>query len=339
MGGKRIFISYSRHDTEYVSSLAKALRAEGFDVWFDKNIRTGSDWDDTLEAELKRADTIVLVLSKTSVKSENVKDEMSFVMNLGKIINPIKIEECDVPMRWGRKQFVDFTAMGAEAGYERLVTDIRKNLELNEDGHVGTRGGFKPPKPVVPPPIHLPKKRNPLKPYLIGGMIAVFLLVVVALEYEDDTEDSEEYYSTSSTTEISDPGWGNAGNLHTVDSYLNYMKNAGPNGQYVVDAQNLINNLLPAQGMVGFQDTYGNRYFSKIMFTNQNGVFGFGGDDNYPPNQNDILVANTTMTVFDENSKQQIPGANILAGDKIRVLRMDYYPDNSIWMKVAYSGR
>ncbi|MGB3342390.1 MAG: toll/interleukin-1 receptor domain-containing protein [Aequorivita sp.] len=339
MAGKRIFISYSRHDTEYVSALAKALRDEGFDVWFDKNIRTGTDWDDTLETELKKADTIVLVMSKTSVASENVKDEMSYVMNLGKIINPIKIEDCDVPLRLGRKQFVDFTVMGPQAGFERLVTDIRKNLELGDDDLRKGKGRLILPKPV-PTPTPTPNRRSTIKPYLIGGMVAVFLLVIVAFELEEDTEDSEDFdYGNFTSAQIDDSDWADAVNSHSIDNYLRYIKNAGPNGKYVADAQDLIFSPLPNEGIVPFQDINGNRYFSKIMFANQNGILGFGPDDNYPPNQYDILSSNGTIQVYNESNNQIIPDVNILDGDKVEVMRVDYYNDNSIWMKVAYSGR
>lgn len=333
MAGKRIFISYSRNDTEYVSSLAAALRNDGFDVWFDKNIRAGSDWDDTLEAELKKADAIVLVLSKSSVASENVKDEMSYVLNLGKIINPIKIEECDVPMRLARKQFVDFTIMGPEEGYIRLVKDIRNNLNDPDP---------KPPKPPTPSKPKVtpsePRRRSSIKPYIIGGIISIFLLIVVALSV-DDSEEGEVYYDDSVLPAISDSNWSNAVNTNTIDGYLNYIKNAGPNGEYFVDAQDNIYSLLPSEGVVPFQDANGFRYYTKLMYRSQNGIMGVAMDDNYPPNVYDILAAKTTMQVFDEITQQFIPGVNILAGDKIEVMRVDYYPDNSIWMKVAYAGR
>lgn len=332
MAGKRIFISYSRNDTKYVSSLAAALRNDGFDVWFDKNIRAGSDWDDTLEEELKKADAIVLVLSKTSVVSENVKDEMNYVLNLGKIINPIKIEECDVPMRLARKQFVDFTITGPEAGYIRLVKDIRNNL--NDPN-------LKPPKPPTPPRPSIQatavKPHHSIKPYIIGGFISIFLLVVVAVAL-DDSQD-EIYYDDNVIPTMSDTNWVNALNTHTIDGYIDYIKGAGPNAEYFVEAQNNIYSLLPSESVVPFQDTNGFRYYTKLMYRSQNGIIGVGMDDNYPPNVYDILAAKTTMQVYDEINQQFIPGVNIMADDKIEVMRVDYYPDNSIWMKVAYAIR
>lgn len=339
MAGKRIFISYSRRDTEYVSTLAEALRKQGFDVWFDKNIRTGSDWDDTLEEELKKADTIVLVLSKTSVASENVKDEMSYVMNMGKVINPIKIEECDVPMRLARKQYVDFTILGAEAGFERLVSDIRKNLEISENAEGVPKGSFKPPKPMVDTTNSVPKRRNKIVPYLIGGLVAVILIVILASQVEDEATDSEVSNIESTEVVTNDPEWDYAQNSRSVDNYLKYIKNAGPDGEYVADAQDSIFALLPYEGMVLYQDADGYKYFSKLLFTDQNGNLDFGNDDSLPPRKYDILTPIESVDVWDQDDKQIIEGANIMAGDKVEVLAVEYPDDNSIWVKIAYSDR
>ncbi len=130
MSKKKIFISYSRADSDYVSRLVDAFRSKGFDVWFDKNIRSGNEWDNTIEREIKNADAMVLILSNTSVQSDNVKDEMSYAMQLSKNVIPIKIEECDVPMRLARKQFIDFTQVGFDQGVNRLVDDISHALDV-----------------------------------------------------------------------------------------------------------------------------------------------------------------------------------------------------------------
>jgi len=129
MEKRKLFVSYSRADTEYVSKLVDSLRKVGFDVWFDANIRTGDEWDDVIEREIKNSDAMVLILSKSSVNSNNVKDEMSFAMQLNKGINPIKIEECDVPMRLARKQFTDFTKIEYKQGIHKLVDDIQYKLQ------------------------------------------------------------------------------------------------------------------------------------------------------------------------------------------------------------------
>lgn len=166
MEKRKLFISYSRDDIEYASKLVDSLRKVGFEVWFDANIRTGDEWDDAIEQEIKNSDAMVLILSKSSVNSNNVKDEMSFAMQLNKGINPIKIEECDVPMRLARKQFTDFTQIEYEQGIHKLVDDIKHKL-----------GGFgkteTPPKPNLDP-----KTKSRIPWYITGGVLLVLIIII-----------------------------------------------------------------------------------------------------------------------------------------------------------------
>jgi hypothetical protein len=59
-----IFLSYSRLDTKVAGELARALEAEGFRVWWDKDIQSGSDWRKTIEMKVARARCVVLIWSK-----------------------------------------------------------------------------------------------------------------------------------------------------------------------------------------------------------------------------------------------------------------------------------
>ena len=79
---KHIFLSYSRVDTKFAKRIATDLRGQGFDVWMDQShIPGGKHWDNDIEEALKNASVVVLIISKASVKSENVKDEVSFAKN------------------------------------------------------------------------------------------------------------------------------------------------------------------------------------------------------------------------------------------------------------------
>ncbi|NNL82467.1 MAG: TIR domain-containing protein, partial [Winogradskyella sp.] len=63
-----------------------------------------------------------LVLSKSSVASQNVMDEVSFAMTKDKKIIPIIIEPCNVPMRVARFQQIDFTKSKKEGTKALLAT-------------------------------------------------------------------------------------------------------------------------------------------------------------------------------------------------------------------------
>lgn len=173
---KKIFISYSRANLGYVTQLVKVLRNKGIEVWFDQHIEGGDVWDNELEHQLKNADVIIWVLSKASVASENVANEISYAESLNKKVIPIKIENCDMRMRWARKQYINFIGSHSEEGLKQLIHDIDK-----EDSP-----GEKPPKPPYKPyqPVKKSSGTPVLKILLITGgaisLIFVFFIIVFA---------------------------------------------------------------------------------------------------------------------------------------------------------------
>lgn len=109
MQNQKFFFSYSRHDTDLVKKLADDLKKAGANVWLDQqDIPVGENWDTAIQHALNEASGVLLVLSSTSVQSQNVLDEASFALDQGKRIIPLLIEPCEVPFRFARKQYIDF---------------------------------------------------------------------------------------------------------------------------------------------------------------------------------------------------------------------------------------
>lgn len=82
---KRIFISYKRNvepDERVALDLHQALRAE-HDVFIDKEMTTGTRWAERIEAELRRSDFLITLLSAESVNSEMVRGEIETAHHLG----------------------------------------------------------------------------------------------------------------------------------------------------------------------------------------------------------------------------------------------------------------
>lgn len=110
MSNETIFFSYSRDDTEFVLNLAKNLRLAGANVWLDQlDISPGTRWDKAIENALTQSNTLLVILSKTSVESDNVLDEVSFALEEGKRVVPVLLESCEIPFRLRRLQYADFT--------------------------------------------------------------------------------------------------------------------------------------------------------------------------------------------------------------------------------------
>ena len=61
-----IFISYARSDREKIERLAAALEAEGYSVWWDRFIQSGSEFSADIERELGDAKAVIACWSADS---------------------------------------------------------------------------------------------------------------------------------------------------------------------------------------------------------------------------------------------------------------------------------
>ena len=122
----QIFISYSHSDALFATKLARDLEKAGYEVWFDRtDIQTGSRWDDEIVKGLDASTIFLVLLSGTSVASQNVKDEIGYALDHNKQILPLLIEPCEVPFRLRRVQYVDFTAMKFGEGMQTVLKIIK----------------------------------------------------------------------------------------------------------------------------------------------------------------------------------------------------------------------
>lgn len=143
----KVFISYAHKDAEYVHRLAEQLALINIDIWIDKNIQPGSNWDRNIESVLEAADKMLLILSPAAVASDNVHDEWSYFLEEGKEIYPLVYETCDIPFRLRRKQYItssqdiladvskviDILAGGIPTKIPSYLDDVDQNLSENEE--------------------------------------------------------------------------------------------------------------------------------------------------------------------------------------------------------------
>lgn len=131
MSNPKVFISYSRRDLEFAEQLTRELIRNGANVWFDQfSIESGSAWDSSIEQAIDNAETMVLLLSTSSVKSENVLDEVAFALEENKTIVPILLEPCEVPFRIKRLTTYD---LSKDLHYGMETLNKALNLKVNEE--------------------------------------------------------------------------------------------------------------------------------------------------------------------------------------------------------------
>ena len=117
------FVSYSREDWEFVSRVAKDLKAKGANVWMDKReIHAGDRWELELETALEGCSRMLVILSPASVVSPNVLAEVAFAIDEGKQVIPVFYLDCKIPLRWRPFQYADFRTSYDEGLQELLAT-------------------------------------------------------------------------------------------------------------------------------------------------------------------------------------------------------------------------
>jgi hypothetical protein len=123
----RIFLCHSSGDKETVRSLYKRLRIDGFYPWLDEeNLLPGQDWNQEIIRAVRNSDVVLVCLSEKAVsKAGYVQKEIRYALDVADeqpegamFLIPVRLEECDVPQRLSRWQWVNCFE---DQGYARLL--------------------------------------------------------------------------------------------------------------------------------------------------------------------------------------------------------------------------
>lgn len=191
---RKTFLSYSRASKDFAVKLAKELKTEGFSVWLDQlDIPAGARWDVEVEKALEESEIFMIIMTPGSISSENVRDEIGYAIDNGKHFLPVLLENCTVPLRLRRFQYVDFTTKSFDDGVESA-----KELLRNLIAQTTVPRGEIPAEPqdpiaqvdrelavkakVKPAPTAATEK-EPASRGLVIGIVAVVLLVIAGIGY------------------------------------------------------------------------------------------------------------------------------------------------------------
>jgi len=176
-----IFISYAKEDNIQAEQLAEALKAKGFDVWYDINIPTGTTFDNVIEEALDDTKCVVVLWSEHSIESEWVKVEAGEGKSRD-ILVPVLIEDVEIPLAFRRRQTASMTEWlkgKDDAAFDRLVEDIQLIIQGSkapiaeedekENKHEKKK---KPPPPTPPKPI-----KGKFGKYAIFGSVLIIALL------------------------------------------------------------------------------------------------------------------------------------------------------------------
>ncbi len=121
----RIFLSYARSDEAFVTRLANNLLKQNIDVWLDVfRLEPGTSWARQIGEALDTSQVMLLVMSPTSMASENVDDEWNYYLDQKKPIVTVRYAPCKVPYRLSKLQYVDFHDNDYDQAMARLVATL-----------------------------------------------------------------------------------------------------------------------------------------------------------------------------------------------------------------------
>jgi hypothetical protein len=182
---QKIFISYSRKDTDFVRKLAGDLETAGYDVWWDiSDLKGGDDWVRTIPDAIASSQYVIVVLTPNSIESEWVRKEYTQALSLRKKIIPIMFTPCSVPFSLNTINFVNFTTGEYADNFKKLLSPL---------GYTGE------------PPVVSPYKKALLSiPYLKYWIPAIIgLILLLAFIFIPKNNPPEETPTPSPTLAVS----------------------------------------------------------------------------------------------------------------------------------------
>ena len=127
-----VFISYSHKDHETANQIFKRLNLHRCRFWYDADIHLGEDWSEDIATHIKDAACVLLFISKNSIGSDYVKDEIHVARTLKKSIIPVYIEEIELPLglelTLGRTQGIHLEGYNYDALCNKIVRNLPESV-------------------------------------------------------------------------------------------------------------------------------------------------------------------------------------------------------------------
>jgi adenylate cyclase len=141
----KVFLSYSREDVSAAKQLAECIERAGHQVWWDHQIEGGSRFTTEIDRELKGADAVVVIWTKSSVESPWVQDEAAEGRDNGRLV-PILLGTDKPPLGFRQFQSIDFGSWTGEGDPPSLEALIRAIAQKGVEPEAGRASAKQPAK-------------------------------------------------------------------------------------------------------------------------------------------------------------------------------------------------
>lgn len=125
---RRVFVSYSSEDGWCAHLLLDRLaKHPGVSVFATQSLSAAGDWQRRLKEELKGCNVFLVVLSRRSVESPYVLQELGAAWALGKPIVAVIVDpeaHSKIPLEAGQARVVEVADLEEPDALDRLLSDL-----------------------------------------------------------------------------------------------------------------------------------------------------------------------------------------------------------------------
>jgi formylglycine-generating enzyme required for sulfatase activity len=125
MASTRLFVSHSTQDNIWCRELVAALKAAGYDIWYDEQGLTGGAvWIETLQREVQTRDVFVFVLTPDSWASSWCQEELRLALSTQRTILPVMLKQTPVEGFLLTRQWVNAAEVDTATGVQRVLAAL-----------------------------------------------------------------------------------------------------------------------------------------------------------------------------------------------------------------------
>ncbi|NWG54968.1 MAG: toll/interleukin-1 receptor domain-containing protein, partial [Hydrogenophilaceae bacterium] len=130
-----VFISHAKADRKLVRRIAKALEADGLDVWWEQNNAADGKWTPQLQRALVDSAAIIVAWTEESVASQWVKAEASHGQDRNALLC-VRFGDCKIPAEFKDIPTPDFTKWRSDTedpDWVRIITRVRALIKAKSE--------------------------------------------------------------------------------------------------------------------------------------------------------------------------------------------------------------
>ncbi|MGB3845155.1 MAG: toll/interleukin-1 receptor domain-containing protein, partial [Sphingopyxis sp.] len=123
-----VFISYSRDNKDRVATIAQAVEAAGYDVWWDAELPPHRSYGDVITEKIGMAKAAIVVWSQSSAQSEWVRAEADVARNQKKLVQTA-IDDVMPPLPFNQIQFAELADWQGEPdhrGWRKVLMSLEE---------------------------------------------------------------------------------------------------------------------------------------------------------------------------------------------------------------------